>query len=69
MGRISKGAKCSIEGCGQDATKSLSAEKVSSVGLAISSGSRRAYLCRTHFKEYKKKTRQERKVEKWRHAI
>ncbi|MFB0551073.1 MAG: hypothetical protein ACETVV_00700 [Nitrososphaeria archaeon] len=69
MGKISKGAKCSVEGCGQDAVKSFSAEKVRSVGLAVSSGTRRAYLCRMHTKEYKKKTRKERKVEKWRHTI
>ncbi len=67
MGRISKGVKCSVSGCGKDATRSISAEKVRSAGLKIGSGERRAYLCKEHYKEYKKKTKKEKKVEQWRY--
>jgi len=29
---------------------------------------RRAYLCREHYKEYKKKTKKDKKLEKWRYS-
>ena len=43
MGRIEKGEKCTIKGCGNPAIRSLAAEKVTKAGLQIE-GSRRAYL-------------------------
>jgi len=67
LGRIAKGVKCSVSGCGKEAIRSISAEKVKSAGLNIGSGARRAYLCKEHYKEYKKKTKKEKKVEQWRY--
>lgn len=66
MGRVSKGEKCSVAGCGKEAKRSLSADKVKLAGLNVES-EKRAYLCENHYKEYKKKTRKERKIEQWRH--
>jgi len=65
LGRIDKGVKCSVEGCGNVAVRSISTEKVTSAGLKIKE-ERRAYLCETHYKEFKKKTRKEKTLEKWR---
>jgi hypothetical protein len=67
LGRIAKGVKCSISGCSKEAIRSISATKVKSAGLNIGSGERRAYLCKEHYKEYKKKTKKEKKVEQWRY--
>lgn len=67
MGRVAKGVKCSISGCGREAVRSLSAEKVRSAGLNVGSDERRAYLCKEHYKEYKKKTKKEKMVERWRY--
>jgi hypothetical protein len=67
MGRVAKGVKCSISGCGKEAVRSLSAEKVRSAGLNVGSDERRAYLCKEHYKEYKKKTKKEKMVERWRY--
>lgn len=67
MGRVSKGVKCSVSGCGREAVRSLSAEKVKSAGLNVSSGGRRVYLCKEHYKEYKRKTKKEKMVERWRY--
>lgn len=67
MGRVAKGVKCSVTGCGKEAKRSLPAEKVRMVGLSLGSSERRAYLCENHYKEYKKKTRKERKIEQWRY--
>ena len=66
MGRIAKGVKCSVSGCGQEAVRSLSAEKVRAAGLRVGS-ERRAYLCKEHYKEYKKKTKKDKQLEQWRY--
>ena len=68
MGRIDKGVKCSVSGCGREAVRSLSTEKVRSAGLNVGSSERRAYLCKEHYKEYKKKTKKDKQLEKWRYS-
>ena len=68
MGRIDKGVKCSVSGCGREAVRSLSTEKVRSAGLNVGSNERRVYLCKEHYKEYKKKTKKDKQLEKWRYS-
>lgn len=65
MGRIEKGVKCSV--CGKDAVRSLSAEKVRIAGLKIGTNEKRAFLCKEHYKEFKKKTKKDKQLEKWRY--
>jgi len=67
LGRDAKGVKCSVSGCGKEAIRSLSAAKVKLADLNIDSSERRAYLCKEHYKEYKKRTKKEKKVEQWRY--
>lgn len=66
MGKVSKGVKCSVEGCGKEAARSLPVDKVTSAGLKVQS-TRRAYLCRDHYKSFKKATKGEKMVEQWRY--
>jgi len=66
LGKVGKGVKCNVIGCGKEAVRSLSAEKVRMAGLSINSSERRAYLCENHYKEFKKRTKKERKIEQWR---
>jgi len=66
LGKVGKGAKCSVSGCSKDAARSLSAEKVRMAGLSVGSSEKRAYLCENHYKEFKKRTKKERKIEQWR---
>ena len=68
MGRIDKGVRCTVSGCGHDAVRSLSTEKVRSAGLSVGGSERRAYLCKEHYKEYKKKTKKDKQLEKWRYG-
>ncbi|MBS7649699.1 hypothetical protein KEJ17_08680 [Candidatus Bathyarchaeota archaeon] len=68
MGKISKGAKCSVEGCDREAARSLDFEKVYAAGLRVKGG-RRAYLCKEHYKEYKKATKKDKIVDKWRKTV
>ena len=65
MGRIDKGAKCSV--CGIEAIRSISADKVKAAGLKVGDD-KRAYLCKEHYKEYKKKTKKEKTLDKWRYG-
>jgi hypothetical protein len=67
LGRIAKGVKCNVLGCGREAVRSLSAEKVRVAGLRVGS-ERRAYLCKEHYKEYKKKTKKDKQLEQWRYG-
>ena len=66
MGRVGKGIKCSVSNCDKDAVRSLPREKVSSAGLKVD-GEKRSYLCREHYKEYKKASKKDKLLEQWRH--
>jgi len=68
LGRIDKGVKCSVSGCSGQAVRSISTAKVRSAGLKVG-GERRAYLCKEHYKEYKKKTKKENQLEQMRYRI
>ncbi len=56
---------CSVSGCDQEVTRSLSYRKVRDAlsEHGIQEG-RRAYLCKLHYKEYKKATKEERTVDR-----
>ena len=69
MGRINKGVKCSISDCSREAARSISTEKARSAGLNVDSGEKRAYLCREHYKEFKKKTKKDKTMDKWRYGV
>jgi len=66
LGRVDKGAKCSVSGCGSEAVRSISAEKVKFAGLRVGN-ERRAYLCKEHYKEYKKRTKKDKQLERMRY--
>jgi thymidine kinase len=68
MGRVGKGQKCSVAGCSREAARSISIEKVKSAGLNVSGNERRAYICRDHYKEFKKKTKKDKTLDKWRYG-
>lgn len=65
MGKVAKGQSCSVVGCSGTAIRSISPEKVANSGLNIGSA-RRAYLCKPHYREFKKATRKDRQLDKWR---
>lgn len=64
MGVISKGAKCSVAGCGADGTRSINTAKVEGAGLRVSASGKKAVLCREHYKTYKKETKDDRDIER-----
>ncbi len=56
MGRIDKGVNCSVVGCSEKAIRSISSEDASQAKLNTGDA-KRAYLCKTHYKELKKHLR------------
>jgi hypothetical protein len=66
MGRIGKGAKCSVIGCDESAVRSLSMDRVTASGLKVKE-ERHVYLCKGHYKEHKKTVKKDRMLEKWRY--
>jgi hypothetical protein len=69
VGRIEKGEKCNVSGCGNEAARSISADKVKAAGLKIGSAETRACICKEHYKEFKKKTKKDKAIDKWRHGV
>ena len=66
MGRIEKGEKCSVSGCGREAARSISADKVKAAGFNVSNKEKRSFICKEHYKEYKKKTKKDKALDQWR---
>ena len=69
MGRIDKGVKCSVSGCSREAARSIPIDKARAAGLNVGSGEKRAYLCKEHYKEFKKKTNKDKTMDKWRYGV
>jgi hypothetical protein len=66
VGKTASGVKCSVPGCGNQAVRSVSQAEVQAAGLSTRE-TRRAYLCRDHYKELKKRRRENKRIERWRY--
>ncbi len=64
MGKVERGVKCSVEGCGGDAERSISMDKVLGTGLKVMGEGRRVYLCSQHYKAWKKATKKDRELDR-----
>jgi hypothetical protein len=58
--------KCSVQGCGQPIKRSLPTRQVKEAlpTLKIDGEARRTFLCRDHYREFKKKTKGQRELER-----
>jgi len=54
---------CDVIGCTRTAERSISAKKVEKGGLKVEEGRGKVHLCKEHYKEYKRATKSERKLE------
>ena len=69
VGIVSKGAKCNVEGCDQDGARSINTTKVENAGLRVNSTGKKTALCKDHYKEWKKETKDDRSLERARFDI
>ena len=67
MGLVAKGAKCDVDGCNNDGARSLNSSKVENAGLRLKSSKKAAVLCKEHYKEWKKETKEDREIERARY--
>jgi hypothetical protein len=64
MGVISKGAKCNVDGCDKDGARSINTRKVENANLRVASAGKKSVLCKEHYKEYKKESKEDRDLER-----
>jgi hypothetical protein len=64
LGRVDRGVGCDVVNCKNQAERSLSRDEVGNGGLSLSGEGRRAYLCRDHYKQWKKATKKSRTLER-----
>ena len=56
--------KCQVEGCDQDSERSIPRKKVkAAMDWTLNGEDKNARLCKNHYKEFKKATKEERKLE------
>lgn len=67
MGVVAKGAKCNVDGCDMDGARSLNTMRVQNAGLRVSSAGKKAVLCKEHYKEWKKESKEDRDLERARY--
>ena len=67
MGIIAKGAKCNVDGCTNDGARSLNTARVETAGLKVNSTGKKTVLCKPHYKEYKKESKDDRALERARY--
>ena len=64
MGLVSKGSKCDVEGCDNDGARSINTTKVENANLRVTSAGKKSILCKDHYKEYKKESKDDRDLER-----
>ena len=67
MGIVSKGLTCNVDGCENSAVRSLNTKKVEDAGLRLNSSGKKSGLCKEHYKEWKKATKEDRSLERARY--
>ena len=69
MGVIAKGAKCNVSECNNDGIRSINTAKVEKAGLRVSHNNKKSVLCKVHYKEWKKETKDDRSLESARYDL
>ena len=67
MGKVEKGITCSVLGCQESADRSMSLTKAKmSQDLDFDNSKKRVFLCRNHYKDWKKSSKEDRENERLR---
>ncbi|MDR0791168.1 MAG: hypothetical protein LBE47_01350 [Methanomassiliicoccaceae archaeon] len=65
MAESSEAKKCDVSGCSKEAERSISLKQVKASSLSIKPEcTRSAHLCKDHYREFKKETKKDRKLDK-----
>ena len=55
---------CDVSGCSDKAARAVSAKKAKNSGLSISIERGNVHLCKEHYKEFRKSTKEDRKLQR-----
>ena len=57
---------CQLSGCKEEAVRSISADKLKKAmsGTSLKEDSRRVHICKTHYRQFRKKTKGDRELER-----
>ncbi len=61
---VDKVQMCEIEGCKSEAVRSISGKQVDKAGMSVADPSKSVHLCQAHYREFKKKTKKDRTLER-----
>ena len=64
MGKVDKGVGCVVTGCKYLAAGARRRAEIGDSGLNLGGDGRRAYLCKEHYKAWKKATKKSRTLER-----
>ncbi len=56
--------ECEVKGCTNEAVRSVGAKKIAKSDLAIDSKRGNVHLCKDHYRQFKKSTKEDRKLER-----
>ncbi len=70
---MGKDRLCSVRGCDETAVRAVSLQELKIAGflppLELEERQTKVYLCKQHYKEYKKLSKKEKRLEKWRQGL
>lgn len=55
---------CEVSGCNEPAVRSVSIKKAKASGLSLEGDRGNVHLCKEHYKEFKRSTREDRKLQR-----
>ena len=65
MARESSGERCGVEGCPNPAARSVAGKRAQAALRTLKlADERRVHLCRDHYKQFRKATKEERELER-----
>ncbi|MGA1819767.1 MAG: hypothetical protein ACMUHU_02040 [Thermoplasmatota archaeon] len=56
--------QCEVSGCSEPAQRAVNAKKAKNSGLSISIERGNVHLCKEHYREFKKSTKEDRKLQR-----
>ena len=63
--KMQSNANCGISGCDETAERSVSVKRIEAAGMKVSdSESGNAHLCKKHYREFKKKSKTDRDLDR-----
>lgn len=60
---MKEGQTCDVNGCENEAVKTVARDKAQTI-FSLKGNSRHVHLCKEHYKEFKKKTKKDREIDR-----